>query len=457
MKFRIYIIDDSSQKLSYFPPLLESMNTIDIHEYIDGFDGQYQVASTNYRLIREKIEHSSKYPDENIWLLDMKLEKEENRIVAKQLIDNYYNGSNKAIVRKYSNDPTNPMLLDDSYALSLILMSILDDKKIPFYSVSTVATKNADRFFKKAYPHLSDIDYPDRLIDTQIKSTAKQLIVYIANSFQHPIKSFLGSLKGNNCHAAEQNDYTCFAHLAQLLRYENEIALLEDFEILDRKHNYQSPNVLEEALKCFSARGKEGLSLASVMLIAWAVYRRSQNDDERQELSLDDSFKQNLLQINHALQHEDSRQKSYGAGLARYYSIIPNQSASTYEKTLTALYNMVRNLIINVHTKEFSLLRTKLEDNEWTLYFKIGINGELVETLNGLHKNLIDVLSKGNFNKNHLTSNQILKFWLYSAYCDVESDIRDEPLLSSSHWGSVARFKIETIDGVSTNLKFLAI
>jgi hypothetical protein len=336
-------------------------------------------------------------------------------------------------------------------------MSILDDKKIPFYSVSTVATKVADRFFKQAYPYLSDVDYPDRSVDTQIEAAAKQLVVYITNSFQHPVKSFLGRLKGNNCHAAEQNDYTCFAHLARLLKYEDEIALLKDFEILDDQSHYHSPNVLEEALKCFSARGKEGLSLAGVILIAWAVYRRSKDDGERQKLLLDDSFKQNLLQINHALRNEDGQQKSYGAGLARYYSIIPNQSASTYEKTLTALYNMIRNLIIDVHTKEFALLRTKLEDNEWTIYFKIGVSGELVETLNDLHKNLIDILSKGNFNRNHLTSNQILKFWLYSAYNDVESDLEDEPLLSSSNWGSVARFRLEAIDGVSTNLKFLAI
>lgn len=454
MTFNIYIIDDDQKKLACFPLLLDEMKPINTaHTYSNGFGDRYREASKDFDLIVEKIDASEADPH-SIWLLDLKTDDKEYAEIAEKLINHYYSNPN-AIAEKYQDVPES-IVNDLHFALALTLMAILDDRNVPYCLISTASRIAVTRIFSER--NCPDIPYPERQEQRQqIREAARRLATFISESIQHPVHVLLDSLRNENCHIGVDSDYKCLKCLSNFLAYESWEKFMKDFDLFDESNEYQQPNVFEETLKCFAANGVEGLPLSGVALIAWAAYRQSRNNAKRRILKKNSSFRDDLIAMNEALRSEDNDESNYGPSIVRYFSVIPNQSAATYKHTLTSLYDMIQELIVHDQGKGFTIQRTKLESYEWTISFAIGKKGELVRTLNVLHKNLIDILTAGRFDRNHIASNKILKWWLYSCYSDKERSYSTDSFPNEEHWGAVSRFKVICREDSGTDLKFLVL
>ncbi|MEM1003719.1 MAG: hypothetical protein AAGH46_13825, partial [Bacteroidota bacterium] len=308
------------------------------------------------------------------------------------------------------------------------------------------------------FDEMNPITFPEHISKKDIiAKAAEEIVEKVKEGLKHPVETFLNKLEGENCHASEDGNYACLQALSEFLNYDSHEKFMRDFDLLNKTNgkSYQSPNIFEECLKCFSNNGGSGLPLIGVFIVTWAAFRRLRQINKLQ--FGDTQFKQTIRNFNASYIHsKDKESIDYHLHIARYGSLIPRQHAVTYRKTLIALYDMMQSLSIHQTSNKSTLQRIAINGYEMTFSFAIGADGKLVGTLNHLHQNLIEALSQGRFKQEHTNSKKILRWWLLSNYSDLGSN-DTQAVPNIYHWGGVSRFKVECREGSGTDLKFLAL
>lgn len=450
MEYIIYLIDDDPDKNECFIPILHKINENEAQSYFNGFGDKLKDAHEDYELIQAAIESSD--PENCYWIVDLQFS-DNHFDIAEKLRTTYF--KDKTELLNYINDFPEDIVGGNRFFLSMVLIAILKKKEVPFCINSTAAL--AVPSVREIMERYTLINYPlDVNNEDSIAKVAHQITKDIRAKFKHPVKVFLECFQGNDCHAADQNDLTCFEYLAAFLGFSSKNDFLKEFKLIgkDGVNGYQSPNLFEEVLKIFSAKGENGLTLAGVIIVCWAAYRRISNTNEKFS---DSTFISSLEKLNKLFSDSDKADKKDQAmNIARYGKVIPKQDVSLYELTLRALYDMIQPLYTHEITNKNMLEGVKFQDGTFFLFLAIKDNGNLVRTLNKVHQRLAKAIDEGRFVREHTTSMRILKYWLLSN-TSKEQILMSNGLntrYSSDCWGNNSHFSIETREGKGITVKF---
>lgn len=450
MEYRIYLIDDNPDKNECFIPILHKINENEAQSYFNGFDEKLNDANRDYELIQTALESSN--TENCYWIVDLQFSDDHFEIAEKLRTAHF---KDKKELLNYINDFPEAILGGNRFYLSMVLIAILKKKEIPFCISSTAAL--AVPSVREIMEHYTLINYPlDIHNENGIAKVAYQIIKDIHAKFKHPIEVFLGYFQGNNCHAADKRDFTCFEYLSAFLGYSSKRDFLKEFKLIgkDGMNGYKSPNLFEEVLKTFSAKGENGLSLAGVIIICWAAYRRTSSTNGKFS---DSNFISLLKKLDKLFSEVDMAHKANQAmHIARYGKVIPRQDANLFELTLRALYDMIQPLYTHEITNKNMLQGVKFQDGTFFLFLAIKDNGNLVRTLNKVHYRLVKAIDEGRFVREHTTSMRVLKYWLLSNTSKEQIQTSGGPntRFSRDCWGNDSHFSIETREGKGITIKF---
>jgi len=451
MQCKIYLIDDNPDKNECFIPILRKINENEAQGYINGFGNKQEEAHKNYEMIQAAIESSSN--ENSYWIVDLQFPEDDHFEIAERLKTHYFEDQDELF--KLIDDFPDDVVGGINFFLSMVLIAIIKKNKIPFCISSTAAL--AIPAVGEIMEHYTLINYPLDINDEDgIAKVAHQITKDIHAKSKHPVRVFLDCFQGNNCHAAELSDLSCFDYLSDFLDFSSRNEFLEEFKLINKDgvNGYQSPNLFEEALKTFSTRGENGLSLAGVIIVCWAAYRRI---SDTQKGFSDSTFITLLKKLNRLFEKTDKDQKeSQAMQIARYGQVIPKQDPKLFELTLRALYEMIQPLYTHERNNKNTLQQVEFQNGTFYIFLAIKDNGNLVRTLNKVHHRLANAIDEGRFVREHTTSMRILKYWLLSNTSKEQIQTPNGPSarFSRDQWGNNTHFSIETREGKGITIKF---
>lgn len=464
--YNFYIIEDDAIKLDNFDKLLQKVNENEIIKCQNGFGANvYRHAFQNFECIDEKLNDKKGY-----WLLDLYLDGEHYEETTMKFLKKYIfpNAELKLTLNKLLDTINNRYAI----TLSLALALYLKEKDIPFSIIS-----NADLpyyFVTDLHQKFHNIRYPYGKLngdsDAVITQAAIEIGKLLSRREKNPVQVFcdyMGSLTPNDCHIGEMIEHQPgfkdqyllpVRKLAEFLNYDyNEF--LTDFHLVRKSNDkYLYPNAIEECLKCFAGKEIKKLSLLGVILISWAAVRSLR--DQRGIEEIDNKFRNLTKMIDQEFRVADAEGNTAEIEkwkkIIRRDTVIADQSAEYYTKTLIALFDMIKKLSQDERTNyEFTIQKLELTRNRFGIIFKIDANGLMV-TVNKVTGRIIDAVDGKGYKVEHVTSSKIIKWMLYSRMSTKEAiDNKEDNVFNAYHWGVPASFWLEnSTDGKLLKLNF---
>lgn len=194
-------------------------------------------------------------------------------------------------------------------------------------------------------------------------------------------------------------------------------------------------NAIGECLKVFGTKDKQVLPLLGIILIAYAVFRKY---NENPESAIEKQFMEIIKEIID--NYTSGKQKTLYGKICRYQNFLPPQEQISFNKTLFSLYSMFNALFFN--DGNMNIAKVKQEGSLFTVFITNMNSRKFVSHLN---QYFINLLEKNTIPEHDsIINTRIIEFWLRSNISEVEQEWDNNSPNQVKYWGNSSSFHIES-------------